>query len=175
MSANKDAKVEKVAEIKANLEKAGSFVLVGYEGLTVADDTDLRNKFRSAGASYHVYKNRLLKIALDELGIKGFDEALNGATAIALAPMETVSAPAKVAIAKSKETDKLVIKCGYVDGPFLDAKGCETLAKLPSKEGLISQIMGLLQAPVASFARVVSAIAEKQAQYYKKHSLKRRI
>ena len=161
MSAFKDAKVEKVAEIKEKLEKASSFVLVDYKGLTVAEDTAMRSEFRQSGVSYHVYKNRLMKIALNELGYSDFDEALNGPTAIALGSTD-LAAPARIAIDKAKAYKKMTIKCGFVDGKYLDAKGCETLAKLPGKEGLISQVLGLLQAPVAGFARVIAAIAEKQ-------------
>jgi large subunit ribosomal protein L10 len=162
LSTFKDAKIEKVAEIKEKLENASSFVLVDYKGLTVAEDTELRNEFRKSGVSYHVYKNRLMKIALNELGYTQFDDALNGPTAIALGS-EDIAAPAKIALDKSKKFKKLAVKCGLVDGSFVDKAGCNVLATLPSKEGLISQILGLLQAPIASFARVLNAIAEKQA------------
>lgn len=162
MSTIRDTKIEKVAEIKEKLQSASSFILVDYQGLTVAEDTALRNEFRKNGVSYHVYKNRLLKIALNELGFTQYDEALNGPTAIALGSND-IAAPAKVAIAKAKAFKKMAIKCGLVDGSFLDEEGCKVLATLPSKEGLISQILGLLQAPIASFARVLNTIAEKQA------------
>ncbi len=119
MSTFRDLKVEKVAEIKEKLEKAGSFVLVNYQGLTVAEDTALRNEFRKSGVAYHVYKNRLLKIALNELGYNQFDEALNGPTAIAMGS-DDIAAPARIALTKSKELKKLAIKCGLVDGGFLD-------------------------------------------------------
>ena len=101
MSAFRDAKVEKVAEIKEKLEKASSFVLVDYKGLTVAEDTALRSEFRKSGVSYHVYKNRLMKIALNELGYNQFDDALNGPTAIALGS-DDIAAPAKIAMDKAK-------------------------------------------------------------------------
>lgn len=162
MSTFKDSKIEKVAEIKDKLKKANSFVLVDYQGLTVAEDTALRNEFRKNGVSYHVYKNRLLKIALNELGYPNYDKALNGPTAIAMGSND-IAAPAKVALTKARDFKKLAVKCGYVDGGFLDEEGCKVLATLPSREGLISQILGLLQAPVASFARVLNKIAEKQA------------
>lgn len=160
MSTFRDAKVEKVVEIKGKLENASSFVLVDYKGLTVAEDTALRNEFRSKGVSYHVYKNRLMKIALNELGYTQFDEALNGPTAIALGSSD-IAAPAKIAIEKAKAYKKMAIKAGLVDGSYLDAAGCQVLATLPSREGLISQILGLLQSPVASLARTIAAIAEK--------------
>lgn len=162
MSVFRDAKVEKVAEIKEKLQAASSFVLVDYKGLTVAEDTALRSEFRKSGVSYHVYKNRLLKIALNELGYSQFDEALNGPTAIALGSTD-ISAPAKIAMEKGKAFKKLPVKCGFVDGKYLDEKGVNVLATLPSREGLISQILGLLQSPVAGLARAIAAIAEKQA------------
>lgn len=162
MSTLRDAKVAKVAEIKGKLEQAGSFVLVDYKGLTVAEDTDLRNAFRKSGVTYHVYKNRLVKIALNEMGYNQFDEALNGPTAVAMGA-DDIAAPARIAFDKAKAFKKMAIKCGLVDGSFLDEEGCRTLATLPSREGLISQILGLLQSPVAGFARTIAAIAEKQA------------
>lgn len=162
MSTIREVKVEKVAEIKEKLQKAVSFVLVDYKGLTVAEDTALRNEFRSKGVSYHVYKNRLMKIALNELGYNQFDDALNGPTAIALGSSD-IAAPAKIAIDKAKAYKKMAVKCGLVDGSYLDEAGCQVLATLPSREGLISQILGLLQSPVAGFARTIAAIAEKKA------------
>lgn len=162
MSKNQDAKVVKAAEIKEKISSASSFVLVNYQGLTVAEDTALRSEFRKNGVSYHVYKNRLMKIALNEMGFTQFDDALNGPTAIAMGTYD-IAAPAKIVLAKAKEYKKLNIKCGLVDGSYLDSQGCTVLATLPSREGLISQILGLLQAPVAGLARALNAIAEKQA------------
>ena len=162
MSALRDQKVAKVAEIKEKLEKASSFVLLDYKGLTVAEDTELRSAFRKSGVTYHVYKNRLVKIALNEMGYNQFDDALNGPTAVAMGS-DDIAAPAKIALEKSKAFKKMEVKCGLVDGSFLDHAGCNTLATLPSREGLISQILGLLQSPVAGLARALAAIAEKQA------------
>jgi len=163
LSASKDAKIAKVAEIKEKLQNASSFILVDYRGLTVAEDTVLRAEFRSKGVSYHVYKNRLLKIALNELGYTQFDEALNGTTAIAIGS-DDLSAPAKISFDKQKAFKKLEIKCGLVGKDYLDEEGCKVLATMPNREGLISQIVGLLQAPMAGLARAVSAIAEQKAE-----------
>jgi len=163
VSTFRDQKVAKVAEIKEKLENASSFVLLDYKGLTVAEDTELRAAFRKSGVTYHVYKNRLVKIALNEMGYTQFDEALNGPTAVAMGS-DDIAAPAKIALEKSKAFKKMDVKCGLVDGSYLDKAGCGTLATLPSREGLISQILGLLQSPVAGLARAVAAIAEKQAQ-----------
>lgn len=162
MSALRDQKVAKVAEIKEKLENASSFVLLDYKGLTVAEDTELRSAFRKSGVTYHVYKNRLVKIALNEMGYNQFDDALNGPTAVAMGS-DDIAAPAKIALEKSKAFKKIEVKCGLVDGSYLDQAGCSTLATLPNREGLVSQILGLLQSPVAGLARAIAAIAEKQA------------
>ena len=162
MSSLRDAKVEKVAEIKGKLEQASSIVLLDYKGLTVAEDTALRNEFRKAGVTYHVYKNRLVKIALNEMGYNQFDDALNGPTAVAMGS-EDIAAPARIAFDKQKAYKKMAVKCGLVDGKYLDEEGCKTLSTLPNREGLISQILGLLQAPMSGLARALAAVAEKQA------------
>ncbi len=160
----RELKEKQVAEIKEMITKAQSFVLVDYKGLTVAQDTELRNEYRANGVKYVVLKNRLLKIALNELGYTQFDEALNGPTAVAFAMTDNISAPAKIASAKAATTKKLGFKCGMVDGTYLDVEGCKDLAKLPSKETLIAQLLGLLNEPIAGFARVLDAYANKQSE-----------
>ncbi len=159
----KDYKVAKVADITEKLNQASSFVLIDYKGITVAQDTELRSTFRDNGVVYEVMKNRLLGKALETMGYTQFSEALNGPTAVAMGTAD-ISAPAKIAFDKAKAFKKMTIKCGMVDGLFLDEAGCKTLATLPSREGLISQILGLLQAPVAGLARAIAAIAEQKAQ-----------
>lgn len=162
-SAIRAQKEKQVAEITRMLTEAKSFVLIDYKGLTVAQDTELRNEFRKAGVKYHVLKNRLVKIALNNMGYTCFDEALNGTTAIAMG-FEDIAAPAKIASAKAAAYKKTSIKCGMVDGTFLDMEGCKVLATLPSREVLIAQLLGMLQAPIASFARVIDAIAQQKAE-----------
>lgn len=159
----KENKIAKVADIKEKLNQASSFVLIDYKGLTVAQDTELRSTFRAGGVVYEVMKNRLLGKALESMGYNQFGDALNGPTAVAMGTTD-ISAPAKIAFDKAKSFKKMTIKCGMVDGSFLDEEGCKTLATLPSREGLISQILGLLQAPVAGLARAIAAIAEQKAQ-----------
>ncbi|MFA6866721.1 MAG: 50S ribosomal protein L10 [Clostridia bacterium] len=161
MSTLRDAKVGKVIEIKEKLNGVMSFILIDYKGITVAEDTELRKEYRQENVLYHVYKNRLLKIALNELGYNQFDDALNGTTAIAIGTGD-IAAPARIAVAKAKKFKKLKLKCGFVDGSYLDEEGVKVLATLPSKEVLISQLLGMLQAPIASYARVLNSIAEKK-------------
>lgn len=157
-----DAKRAKVAEIKEKLEKAQSFVLIDYKGLTVAQDNELRRAFRESGVSYEVMKNRFLNIALNDMGYPQFANDLNGPTAVAMGSTD-IAAPARVAFDKQKAFKKIAIKCGFVDGNYLDEEGCKALSTMPGREGLISMLLGMLQAPIAGLARTLNAIAEKQA------------
>lgn len=161
ISQQKQQKFADVQNIKEMLSKAKSFVVVNYSGLNVAQDTELRNAFRKADVQYSVLKNRLIKIALDELGYEGFDEALNGPTALAVSDTDEV-APAKIVKEKSEAFKKMEIKCAMVDGKFFTKEEAERLAKLPSKEGLVSQVLCMLLAPLSGFARAIQAIADKQ-------------
>ncbi len=158
-----EQKKRQVEEIKKMITEASSFVLIDYCGISVAQDTELRNEFRSNDVKYAVIKNRLLKIALNELGYTQFDEALNGPTAVAFGG-ENLAAPAKIANDKAAAFKKMKIKCGMVDGIFLDEEGVKRLATLPSREGLIAMLLGMLQAPIAAFARAIDAIAKKKAE-----------
>lgn len=158
-----EQKKRQVEEIKKSISEASSFVLIDYCGISVAQDTELRNEFRKNDVKYAVIKNRLLKIALNELGYTQFDEALNGPTAVAFGG-ENLAAPAKIANDKAAAFKKMKIKCGMVDGIFLDEAGVKRLATLPSREGLIAMLLGMLQAPVAAFARAIDAIAKKKAE-----------
>lgn len=161
MSKLQDQKKLIVEEIKSKLKNVQAFVLVDYKGINVAQDTELRSAFRDAEVDYKVYKNRLLKIALNELGYTQFNEHLVGPTAIALIDSEEVFQPAKIVKEKALQFKKLKMKCGMVEGGFLDEVECLKLASMPSKLGLISQILGLLQSPMAGLARALKAIAEK--------------
>ncbi len=158
-----EQKKQQVEEIKKMIQESSSFVLIDYCGISVQQDTELRNEFRKNDVKYAVIKNRLLKIAFNDLGYTQFDEALNGPTAVAFGG-ENLAAPARIASDKSAAFKKMKIKCGMVDGIFLDEEGVKRLATLPSKEGLIAMLLGMLQAPIAAFARAIDAIAKKKAE-----------
>lgn len=163
MSANFEAKKQVVEDIKARIQDSKSIVLVDYKGMTVAEDTALRNKFRENGVFYKVYKNTLLKRAFNELGIDSFDNDLNENTSVAFAKDET--AAAKIVIDTVKDlNDKISVKSGMVDGSYLDVKGVKALASIPSKEALYAMIAGTLQGFISGFARAVKAVADKKAE-----------
>jgi large subunit ribosomal protein L10 len=165
MSENFEAKKVVVEEIKSKIQASKSVVLAKYERLTVAEVTTLRGKFRNASCEYKVYKNTLVRKAFEELGVEGFDQDLNGATAFVFCPDETSGCSL---IAKAvKETpaleDKLVPKSAYVNGAYVDAAGVKKLAAIPSREVLIAKMLGCLQSPIANFAYVLKAIAEQKS------------
>jgi len=162
MSKNFEIKKTVVANIKDKLERAQSAVLVDYRGLTVAEDTELRNQCRKAGVEYVVLKNTMITLAAKELGIEGLEDSLTRPTAVAFG-YDDVIAPAKVISEYAKKNKKLTIKCGVYENKKLDVAGIEALAALPSREVLIAKIMGSMMSAVSKFVYVVEAIRKKQA------------
>ncbi len=155
MSANFEAKKAVVAEISEKLKNAKSVVLVDYNKLTVAEVSELRNKCRQSGCEYKVYKNTLVRKALNDMGFKDFDADLNGPTAITFGSDETNAAKLMVEAAKSLE-DKIVLKSALVDNAYVDKNGVKELATMPSREELVAKMLGSMQAPLANFAGVLS-------------------
>lgn len=149
-----------VDEISAHIKDAQSVVLVNYRGLTVEQDTQLRKNLREAGVVYKVYKNTFMNFAFKGTQFEGLSEYLEGPNAIAIST-EDATAPARILAEFAKTADKLEIKAGVVEGTVYDAKGMGTIASIPSRDVLISRLLGSLQSPVTNFARVINQIAEK--------------
>ena len=160
------AKVEQkqpiVEEIKGYVGQAKAAVLVDYRGLTVAQDTELRKKLRDAGVVYKVYKNTMLNFAFKGTEFEALSNDLNGPTAVAFG-LEDATVPARILLECTKTMPKLEFKAGVVEGTYYDAKGMQVIATIPSREVLISKLLGSLQSPITNFARVLNQIAEKQA------------
>jgi len=163
MNNNRTLKEAKVAEIKEKLQKANSVVINKYQGLTVEEDTLLRKNLREAGVEYKVYKNTLVTIAAKELGLEGIVEYLEGPVSIAFG-YEDVTAAARVLNDFAKEHKNLELKAGIVEGEFYDEAKIKQLATIPAKEVLIAKLLGSIKSPIASFARVINAIAESKAE-----------
>ncbi len=149
-----------VDEISANIKDAQSVVLVDYRGLTVEQDTELRKKLREAGVTYKVYKNTFMNFAFKGTDFEALSEYLEGPSAIAIAT-EDATAPARVLAEFAKTADKLEIKAGVVEGTVYDANGMKTIASIPSRDVLISRLLGSMQSPITNFARVMNQLAEK--------------
>ena len=156
MSANLEAKKLIVEEIKDKLSRAKSVTFVDYNQLTVAEDTEMRRSFKKNGAEYKVYKNRLMLLALKELGIKGAEKYLHGTSAVAFSYDDEVSG-AKIVCETAEKTKKLTVKFGLLNGNFVESKEIEALAKLPSKEVLVAKLLGTLNGPISALARVLNA------------------
>lgn len=157
-----EAKKQIVEEIKEKYNKSKSVIFINYKGINVEQDTKLRKNFRENKVEYKIYKNRLIKIALDELGITNYDaKYLDGTTSVAFGEDEVGAAT--VLYKAIKEFNILETKFGIVNGEVVDAAQIEALSKIPSKEVLIAQLLGMLNAPVAALARVLDAIAKKDA------------
>ena len=153
-----ETKKAQVAEIVEALNGATTGVLMDYRGLTVEEDTKLRNDLRAAGVKYFVVKNTLLRLAANQVGLEELDSILHGPTALALS--EDPVAPAKILFDFAKNNEKVEIKSGFMDGKVLSADELTRLAKTPSKETLIAKIMGSLNAPVSNLARLLATIAD---------------
>ena len=152
-----------IDEIKGYVDKASAAVLVDYRGLTVEEDTRLRKALREAGVVYKVYKNTYLKRAFEGSVFTELNQHLEGPTAIAFG-IEDATAPARVLAEFAKKAPKLEFKGGVVEGVYYDVKGIEKIALIPSRETLISKLLGSLQSPVANMARVLKQIAEKNGE-----------
>lgn len=167
-----EQKQKVVEEITNKIRNCSSLVIVDYKGMNVADDTELRATLRNAGVEYRVLKNRLVKIAMNNLGYTQFDADLNGTTAFAFGSNDPV-APSKILLEASKKYGKITIKSGMVEGQPIDHAGVLALAELPPKEIMVAKVLGMLQAPITGLVRVLNgtiaglaialkAIADKQ-------------
>ena len=149
-----------VEEISASIKDAQSVVLVDYRGLTVEQDTNLRKQLREAGVTYKVYKNTMMNFAFKGTDCESLAPYLEGPSAMAVSTTDA-TAPARILCKFAKDAPKLEVKGGVVEGIAYDAAGIENIAKIPSKEELLSRLLGSMQSPVANFARVINQIAEK--------------
>lgn len=149
-----------VEEISEVVKDAQGVVLVDYRGLTVEQDTNLRKQLREAGVTYKVYKNTMMNFAFKGTDFEQLAPHLEGPSAIAVSK-DDATAPARIIVKFAKEAPALELKAGVVEGVFYDAKGIADVAKIPSREELLSRLLGSLQSPVANFARVLNQIAEK--------------
>lgn len=149
-----------VEEISENIKDAQSVVLVDYRGLTVEEDTKLRKELRNAGITYKVYKNTMMNFAFKGTDFEQLADQLEGPSAIAISK-DDATAPARVIAKFAKNAPALEIKAGVVEGTLYDAKGMEAIAKIPSREELLSKFLGSIQSPITNFARVMNQLAEK--------------
>lgn len=153
-------KSELVNEVVASIKDSATVVVCEYRGLTVAELTDLRRTLKTSNSTMAVYKNTLVKRAVESLGLHDAAQYLEGPNALIFC--KDVTAGAKVLAKYSRKNDLLVIKAGIVEGKVVDKKKMIELSKLPNKEGMISMLLSVLQAPVRGFACAVKAVADSK-------------
>ena len=149
-----------VQAIAEDIKDAASVVLVDYRGLTVAEDTALRKQLREAGIVYKVCKNTMMKRAFEGTDFAALDEHLEGPSAIAISKDDD-TAPARILCKFAKDAKALELKAGVVEGTVYDVAGLTELSKVPSREELLSKLLGSLQSPITNLARVLNQIAEQ--------------
>ena len=149
-----------VEEISEKIKDAQAVVLVDHRGLTVAQDTELRKKLREEGVTYKVYKNTMMNFAFKGTDFEQLGDLLNGPSAMAVSTTDP-AAPARVLYDFAKQAKALEIKGGVIEGKFYDAAAMTEIAEIPSKDVLLSKLLGSMQTPITNFARVIKQIAEK--------------
>lgn len=160
MSANRDAKVELVGSIKEKIQNAKSVVIVNYGGITVAQDTELRNKFRAENVEYRVYKNRLMLKALVDLGYEVSEDMLQGTNSVAISYDDETAGP-RILNQFIKDNDLMEFKFGVMNSQVVDCNYVKKIASLPSKPALIGQLLSVLNGPIRGVCVALNAVAEK--------------
>lgn len=163
MSSILETKKQLVSTISEKIKNSQSTILVDYRGLTVAEVTELRKTLREAGIEFKVYKNSMVVRAAEANDLKELAEHLTGPTAIAFSN-EDVVAPAKILNDFAKKHEALEIKAGVIEGRIASLEEVKALAELPSREGLLSMVLSVLQAPIRNFALATKAVAEQKEE-----------
>ncbi|MBY0121906.1 50S ribosomal protein L10 [Bacillus sp. S/N-304-OC-R1] len=163
MSSAIESKKQIVEEIAEKLKTSVSTVVVDYRGLTVAQVTELRKQLREAGVEFKVYKNTLTRRAAEVAELSALNEVLTGPNAIAFST-EDVIAPAKIINEFAKKNEALEIKSGVIEGNVASAEEVKALAELPSREGLLSMLLSVLQAPIRNLALAAKAVADQKEE-----------
>lgn len=152
-------KQQEVNEVVEKMNAANSLVVVDYLGLSVAEVTELRKQLREAGVEFKVIKNTIMRRALDSQELEYHEEVFQGPTAVAFG-MEDAVAPAKILSDFAKKAEALELKGGILEGEVLSKEEIQQIAKLPNREGLLSMLLSVLQAPVRNVAYAVKAVAD---------------
>ena len=160
MSLNRSEKEAVISDVTSLAAKAQTLVMAEYRGITVADMTKLRSEARSKGVTLSVLKNTLARRAVAGSAFEIVGDQMTGPLIYGFS--EDAVAAAKVVADFAKTNDKLVIRGGAFGGKALDVNGVKQLANIPSKEVLLSQLLGLMQSPISRTARVLAALAEKR-------------
>jgi large subunit ribosomal protein L10 len=163
MSAVIEKKKQLVEEISTKFRESKSTIVVDYRGLTVGEVTELRKQLRDAGIEFKVYKNTMTRRAAEQAELVGLNDALTGPNAIAFSNDDVV-APAKILNDFAKKHEALEIKAGVIEGNIATVEEVKALAELPSREGLLSMLLSVLQAPIRNLALATKAVADQKEE-----------
>jgi large subunit ribosomal protein L10 len=163
MSAVIEQKKQLVEEISTKFRESKSTIVVDYRGLTVSEVTELRKQLREAGIDFKVYKNTMTRRAAEQAELAGLNDALTGPNAIAFSNDDVV-APAKILNDFAKKHEALEIKAGVIEGNIATVEEVKALAELPSREGLLSMLLSVLQAPIRNLALATKAVADQKEE-----------
>ena len=152
-----------IDEIKAKLEGAESAVIIDYLGTTVEEATAMRKALREANVDYTVYKNTLMARALEGTKFEELKSVLSGPSALAIGKDDAV-APVRILAKAIKDTNKMALKAGVVEGIFYDQEGIKALSNIPSREELLAKFLGSIQSPISKAVRTFQAIADAKAE-----------
>ncbi|QDQ04012.1 50S ribosomal protein L10 [Bacillus sp. BD59S] len=158
-----ETKQQVVTKIADKLRASKSTIVVDYRGLTVSEATELRKQLREAGVEFKVYKNSLTRRAAESAEMAELNEFLTGPNAIAFSN-EDVVAPAKVLNDFAKDHEALEIKAGVIEGKLVTLDEVKAIATLPSREGLLSMLLSVLQAPIRNLALATKAVADQKEE-----------
>ena len=156
-------KKEEVKDLAAKMKEAKLILLTDYRGINVTDDTTLRKDLRNANATCTVIKNNITRRALQESGIEGLEDKLVGPTAVIMSSEDYLE-PSKVIYKFSKENDFYQIKGGVIDGKVMTAEEIITLAKLPSRETLLSMLAGALLSNISKVAVALNEVKKQKEE-----------
>ena len=156
-------KKEEVSKLAAEMKEAKLILLTDYRGISVADDTSLRRDLRNANAKCTIIKNNITKRALAEAGIEGLEDKLVGPTAVIMSSEDYLE-PAKTIYKFSKDNDYYEIKGGVIEGKVMTADEIITLAKLPSRETLLSMLAGALLGNISKVAVALNEVKKQKEE-----------
>ncbi len=160
MPKTKLIKKQVMENLKDKLQKANGVIVTEYQGLNVGDLNDLRSKLRKVSCEYHIIQNTLLHLASQNSDYTAIDDTLKGPTAVCFVYGDPV-APAKVIMDFKKDHEKLKVKAGLIEKKVVNEKELKSLASLPSRQVLLSMLVGRLQAPIANLVYVLNGPISK--------------
>ena len=152
-----------VEEISNSIKDAASVVLVNYKGINVEQDTQMRKELREAGVVYKVYKNTMVNFAIQGTQFEGLAPYLEGPSAVAFSYEDATAGPSVIS-KEAKNFKALEFKAGVVESTVYDAEGMKVIAEIPSRDVLLSKLLGSFKSPMSTFARVINQIAESKAE-----------